>query len=276
MGESKKKIETAAPADAGDAGRAVALAQARAAGKKIFTVGELAAGGALVQRYGVSRLVDAAAPAVALVEVDLARPDVGFLQILSFLAWPRLIDEEIRRRDLTLALAHFWVNGGGRIEPGDAGYRRRERVRAINRLWKRASENIVGIDVFVRSLTFSAVSANSRGRVRFSGAGTVRKVAAALASAAGKKSAGTIRARRWNDLVAVAHLAAAVANCDCGGGRTGKKNDPLKTLCEASLAGDAAALRRVVDDADRRRRIFNPMIGLAPEKSIDFRPSEIM
>lgn len=32
MGESTKKIETAAPADAGDAGRAVALAQARAAG----------------------------------------------------------------------------------------------------------------------------------------------------------------------------------------------------------------------------------------------------
>lgn len=198
------------------------------------------------------------APAGWTETVDLAAPDLAALKLLLYLAWSSPADGPKRAYVARKALAQWAALAGGRLPPGRE-FERRARLASIKSLHRRAGARVSGAQAFLSGLIFAA-GARDGGGVRFTGAASVNAIARRLAVGAGKASADTVRARRWNDARPILHLADAAFQAGGIG------------AIEAGLAGDAELLQRLLEDAEARRCTLLPMVGIGLENTIKFWP----
>lgn len=187
------------------------------------------------------------APAAWIETIDLAEPDLAALNLLLYLAYPTPRDGKKRALEARKVLAHWRANATGRID-SEFRFDRESRIGAMNRVWKRARKTVERVQIWTANSFLISVQSDDRGdRLRIAsidGPSGVTHVARAVAGREKRASHKTVLRDYWRGPAPVWCLAEAVFQT--GG---------VDALIAAGCDGDAASIRRVLDEAEKNRRL---------------------
>lgn len=183
------------------------------------------------------------APAAWRETIDLAETDLAALKLMLYLAYPQPADGRKRALEARKVLVQWAVNATGRIDP-QFNYDRESRIGAANRVWKGARKTVERVQIWTAKSFVISVSPDWSTIVAFDGPGGVNRIARAVAGREKRASYKTALRDYWRGPAPVWHLAEAVFQA--GG---------VDALMEIGVAGDSAAIRRILDDAEKNRRL---------------------